>query len=234
LRRFSCFIHPELFDFGSVTGTGNVGGSSVSATTSASAAPLSVSASFSAQPNWAASVTATATYSFEWVGPSGTAGSIPTDIGLIVHTAVASGTYQSTLNFQVVTDVGQNLVYNNSWGCTFNSCSNPDFNGTLLLNLSPNVIYDLTLMANTHVLDPFPGAHFGGGSASAFGDPHVFLDPSFNNPLYSLALSDGVGNTTGATTPLPSTWTMLIAGFLGLGFLAYHGTKNRTAAIAAA
>lgn len=35
-------------------------------------------------------------------------------------------------------------------------------------------------------------------------------------------------------TPLPSTWTMLIAGFVGLGFFAYRGTKNRAAATAAA
>ena len=27
-------------------------------------------------------------------------------------------------------------------------------------------------------------------------------------------------------TPLPSTWTMLIAGFAGLGFAAYRGTKK--------
>jgi hypothetical protein len=37
-----------------------------------------------------------------------------------------------------------------------------------------------------------------------------------------------------AATPLPSTWTMLIAGFLGLGFFAYRGSKKNTAAIAAA
>jgi hypothetical protein len=35
-------------------------------------------------------------------------------------------------------------------------------------------------------------------------------------------------------TPLPSTWTMLIAGFVGLGFFAYRGTKKNAAAIAAA
>jgi hypothetical protein len=33
-------------------------------------------------------------------------------------------------------------------------------------------------------------------------------------------------------TPLPSTWTVLIAGFVGLGFLAYCGKKNRAAASA--
>jgi hypothetical protein len=37
-----------------------------------------------------------------------------------------------------------------------------------------------------------------------------------------------------ATTPLPSTWTMLIAGFAGLGFFAYRGTKKSGTAVAAA
>ncbi len=35
-------------------------------------------------------------------------------------------------------------------------------------------------------------------------------------------------------TPLPSTWTMLIAGFVGVGFFAYRGTKKGSAASAAA
>jgi hypothetical protein len=36
------------------------------------------------------------------------------------------------------------------------------------------------------------------------------------------------------TTPLPPTWTMLIAGFVGLGFFAYRGTKKDAAAVVAA
>jgi hypothetical protein len=35
-------------------------------------------------------------------------------------------------------------------------------------------------------------------------------------------------------TPLPSTWTMLVAGFVGLGFFAYRGSKKGNAAFAAA
>ena len=44
------------------------------------------------------------------------------------------------------------------------------------------------------------------------------------------------GSYTGilTATPLPSTWTMLIVGFLGLGFFAYRGTKQGSAAITAA
>ena len=37
-----------------------------------------------------------------------------------------------------------------------------------------------------------------------------------------------------SATPLPSTWTMLIAGFLGLGFFAYRGSKKNGAALSAA
>jgi hypothetical protein len=35
-------------------------------------------------------------------------------------------------------------------------------------------------------------------------------------------------------TPLPATWTMLIAGFAGLGFFAYRGSKKSTGALASA
>jgi len=37
----------------------------------------------------------------------------------------------------------------------------------------------------------------------------------------------------GTATPLPSTWLMLLSGFVGLGFFAYRGTKKRTAIAAA-
>ena len=39
--------------------------------------------------------------------------------------------------------------------------------------------------------------------------------------------------TPTSATPLPSTWLMLLSGFVGLGFFAYRGTKRKTAAIAA-
>ena len=42
------------------------------------------------------------------------------------------------------------------------------------------------------------------------------------------------GVLTVTATPLPSAWTMLIAGFVGLGFLAYRGAKKNTALLAAA
>jgi hypothetical protein len=48
---------------------------------------------------------------------------------------------------------------------------------------------------------------------------------------FTSGANDPVGNDV---TPLPSTWTMLIAGFVGLfGFVAFGGKKRKIAAIAA-
>jgi hypothetical protein len=41
-------------------------------------------------------------------------------------------------------------------------------------------------------------------------------------------------NFTTSATPLPSTWLMLLSGFVGLGFFAYRGTKKSSFALAAA
>jgi hypothetical protein len=59
----------------------------------------------------------------------------------------------------------------------------------------------------------------------------TFTSVSWTNPSYE----NWYGFTVGVTsTPLPSTWTMLIAGFIGLGFFAYRGSKNNGSATAAA
>ena len=50
---------------------------------------------------------------------------------------------------------------------------------------------------------------------------------------FVLNLNDvSFGGSVGAT-PLPSTWTMLIAGFAGVGFMAYRRTKRDAVALAA-
>jgi hypothetical protein len=57
------------------------------------------------------------------------------------------------------------------------------------------------------------------------------MEPGGNANIGNLL--DNVTLST-VSTPLPSTWTMLIAGFVGLGFLAFRGTKKGVVAIAAA
>ena len=51
---------------------------------------------------------------------------------------------------------------------------------------------------------------------------------SVNNPNGSYG--DSPINLTVTATPLPSTWTMLIGGLVGLGFLACRGSKKSSAA----
>jgi hypothetical protein len=192
--------------------------------------PFSVSASFNADPTWNASVHTTGAYSFEWVGPAGSPGSIPTDVDLSVHLASITGATQATASFQITRDDGVGgIIFSNSWGCSFSSCNTPNFNGTIALpNLDPNVVYDVALSALVNIQ---PIGQFNGGSATASIDPHIFFDLGFVNPGYTLVLSDNVGNTVGAV-PEPSTWAMLILGFAGIGFMAYR-RKSKTALVPA-
>jgi hypothetical protein len=71
----------------------------------------------------------------------------------------------------------------------------------------------------------FTAIVFGTGSDS-------LIFSSFQNPAFTYL--DDVSLTATSATPLPSTWTMLIAGFLGLGFFACRGAKKNTSALAAA
>ena len=49
------------------------------------------------------------------------------------------------------------------------------------------------------------------------------------NDSYPSAFGPALDNVSISATPLPSSWTMLIAGFVAFGFLAYRGTKKSTA-----
>jgi hypothetical protein len=65
------------------------------------------------------------------------------------------------------------------------------------------------------------------GSATVLASGYSEADTS------SVWFATAGSSTFVSATPLPATWTMLIAGFVGLGFFAYRGTKNRSATIAA-
>ena len=82
--------------------------------------------------------------------------------------------------------------------------------------------------------------------------PLSFTDPPYSgNVVFTLQVcSDPLCDTTtvftqvfstvetftvtSTATPLPSTWLMLLSGFLGLGFFAYRGSKKNDAGLAAA
>jgi len=69
------------------------------------------------------------------------------------------------------------------------------------------------------------------GSSDTLMFASLTTDPS-GNPTYPMAFGPALDNVS--ISPLPSTWTMLILGFVGLGFIAYRGSKKNPSAIAVA
>jgi hypothetical protein len=70
------------------------------------------------------------------------------------------------------------------------------------------------------------------GTATAFLDPYLSLDPSLLARGYSIITSDGIGNSVTSAVPEPTTWAMLLLGFSGVGFMAYR-RKSKSALMAA-
>ena len=80
-----------------------------------------------------------------------------------------------------------------------------------------------------------PGLWLGGGGFAVTPDrvgtsTGRNITPTDGFPDVVLTFSD----VAPTATPLPSTWLILLTGFVGLGFFAYRGTKKNSAALAAA
>lgn len=107
-------------------------------------------------------------------------------------------------------------------------------------------------IAGTNIVAPAPG---GGSCGSATGvdtdGSHLFFDCNFNTIVETdlsgnFITSVGNGSSTGEdislieagpinppSTPEPSTWVMLLAGFTGMGYVAYRRRSEKTAPAAA-
>jgi hypothetical protein len=108
-------------------------------------------------------------------------------------------------------------------------------------------LYQINAVYSTQSNKDFNPFEPGGNAASvvfnSLGGALTFVGDYYNYPGFGGlattfdALSTngyGAGTFTASVVPLPSTWIMLIAGVLGLGFLAYRGTKKGSDALAAA
>jgi hypothetical protein len=101
---------------------------------------------------------------------------------------------------------------------------------TVLVNTTPN---PLTTLINFNV---GPVGDSTGGSITGSGDlgPGTYYitveaASGSTSPLSFLGIYSNYTATFNITpTPLPSTWTMMIAGFLCVGFLAYRGTRKKS------
>jgi hypothetical protein len=128
----------------------------------------------------------------------------------------SGATMQSTDFLRVA---GTTIVNASSFGGTNNGAFTAS---TTLSGLSYNVDYAIEMNALALV---HPA-----GTASAFLDPYLFLDPDLLAQGYSIITSDGIGNnpTVSSAVPEPSTWAMMIFGFAGLGFIAYRRKSKPT------
>ena len=74
--------------------------------------------------------------------------------------------------------------------------------------------------------------YLNGNGPCVSGPTCSFLSLGSNDSQYVWATSNSFTQFTPTATPLPATWTMMLIGFVGLGFFAYRGTKNRSVATA--
>jgi hypothetical protein len=59
-------------------------------------------------------------------------------------------------------------------------------------------------------------------------------EPAYTTSSPEFTMMESIGYDPVTATPLPSTWTMLLAGFVCLGFMASRGTKNHSVSFGAA
>lgn len=128
-------------------------------------------------------------------------------------------------------DTNQHFLDENSvfWGCSAvtggpTDCTDGlgDAAGTLHFSLTFDVVptglntIELTTAANAEFTETVPGR----GDfpvLSAFADPVVSFDPSFDSTTYALVFSNGVGNSApDASTPEPTAFSLMLAGGIAL------------------
>jgi hypothetical protein len=89
-------------------------------------------------------------------------------------------------------------------------------------------VYEVKMSAGISV----EAAEQGPINASAYIDPYLFIDPATPNAdEYSIVTSSGIGNALPGAVPEASTWAMILAGFVGLG---YAGFSRKAASAVAA
>jgi len=133
-----------------------------------------------------------------------------------------NGVGANVTTYEAIASTTGNLTFN--WVYT-----TYDFSGSSF-DPAGYVINNNTTQLSTNNIADTPGEFDTSGSVTL----SVLAGQDYGFYVYSTDSCCGRGEIAVTATPLPSTWTMLIAGFLGLGFFAYRGTKKNTAAIAAA
>lgn len=142
------------------------------------------------------------TYFFEVVGPSGT---VPINVNAKGYTTPGAG---GADYFAVQTTVNP--------GFTFPVVATPTSGAWTVsgeYGFSANVVYRVLLQVEAE------------GGGYSYIDPTFAIDPAYSND-YVLKFSAGVVNGV----PEPSTWAMMLVGFVGLGTMGWHARRRMIAA----
>jgi PEP-CTERM motif-containing protein len=113
-------------------------------------------------------------------------------------------------------------------GCPAGGLSN--YNVDRPVSMLTNTDYLIILQAVAGATNQTsPEAAFSGASSVSI-DPYFYLDPSIADPQdYALEFSPGIVNSpndVAGGVPEPSTWAMMLIGFVGLGCAGYRGMRR--------
>ncbi len=159
-------------------------------------------------------------YSVEVLGPAPT-------VAIDAYSVAGSGAtgFASAYTQGVIQGTDGETVFGDSCAPA-NSCGgfSNDVAGTVVFQGSIGTPITVTLYAHAQASV--------GGTAYAQIDPVFSIDPSVPNAsAYQILVSPGVTNgASGSAAPEPSTWAMMLIGFLGLGIAARRSRGNRAAA----
>ena len=176
---------------------------------------------------------ASLTYSVEATGPTGyvmvdatirgsaithSSSSLPQPASNVASASVEIGTLylENAASISGIPQSGGGGVYSNGTG---------QFDHTVSLEFQTGVAYDVTLSASVDL------AADGSLTGSAFVDPYFAIDRSVPNAdLYSIQVSQGLGNSIAGGVPESSTWVMMLLGFGGIGIIVCKKTRANTGA----
>jgi hypothetical protein len=147
--------------------------------------------------------------------------SAPTNGGATAYLDISGLNFADT--YQVVAGASPSATHQiNGFPQSFSGSS---FDEHTVYSVIANSFYRIDLTA-TAVVD-------GLGSASAFVDPYIQIDPSFADASkYTIVLSQGIGNAV-ASTPIPASLAMFATALLAMGAIAYRGKRQAVVASAA-
>ena len=178
----------------------------------------------------------TVSYGFEVVDPKVGAQPVAmytksTGLALATGQSSASGFFeveQTSPISGIAAKVVLNLPVCNGEGCPVGEL--PYYNVDQPMSMLTNTPYLIILSATAGAANAISAEPAFSGSSSVSIDPYFYLDPSIADPQdYSLLFSPGIINSpsnVAGGVPEPSTWAMMVIGFVGLGFAGYRGRRR--------